>query len=144
MSGDNCELCATTGGTVLWEGAGCRVVRVSDPYYPGFCRVVLNEHIREMTDLPAERRRRMMDVVFAVERAIRELFSPDKINLASLGNMTPHLHWHVIPRWRDDRHFPEPIWGSTRREEAAARPAVSDETLRLTLQQLLSPARQEG
>jgi diadenosine tetraphosphate (Ap4A) HIT family hydrolase len=144
MPGDNCELCATAGGTVLWEGAGCRVVRVADPHYPGFCRVILNEHAREMTDLPTERRRAMMDVVFAVERALRALFSPDKINLASLGNLTPHLHWHVIPRWCDDRHFPEPVWGKMHREGAAIRPAVSDEALRLALEQLLSAARQEG
>jgi diadenosine tetraphosphate (Ap4A) HIT family hydrolase len=137
-------LCAYSGGTVLWEGAGCRVVRVADAHYPGFCRVIWNEHVREMTDLTANGRRTLMDVVFAVERAVRDLFSPDKVNLASFGNMTPHLHWHVIPRWRDDRHFPEPVWGSVQREGTAARPAVSDESLRLTLQRLLSAARQEG
>lgn len=144
MSGDNCELCATAGGTVLWEGTGCRVVRVVDPHYPGFCRVIWNEHIREMTDLPANRRRNLMEVVFAVERSMRDLFSPDKVNLASFGNVTPHLHWHVIPRWRDDRHFPEPVWGSMHREGVATRPAVSDEALRLALHRLLSAARQEG
>jgi diadenosine tetraphosphate (Ap4A) HIT family hydrolase len=144
MSGENCELCAMAGGTVLWEDAGCRVVRVADVHYPGFCRVVWNEHVREMTDLPEGRRRRLMDVVFAVERVVRDLFSPDKVNLASFGNMTPHLHWHVIPRWRDDRHFPEPVWGSMHREGTAARPDVSDEALRLALRRLLSAARQEG
>jgi diadenosine tetraphosphate (Ap4A) HIT family hydrolase len=144
MSGENCELCASSGGTVLWEGSGCRVVRVADPHYPGFCRVIWNEHVREMTDLPASRRGTLMDVVFAVERAVRDLFSPDKVNLASFGNMTPHLHWHVIPRWRDDRHFPEPVWGSVHREGTVARSAVSDEALRLSLQRLLSAARQEG
>jgi diadenosine tetraphosphate (Ap4A) HIT family hydrolase len=40
---------------------------------------------------------------------------PDKINLASLGNVVPHLHWHVIPRWRDDSHFPAPIWATAKR-----------------------------
>lgn len=144
MSGDICELCASTGGTVLWKGAGCRVVRIADLHYPGFCRVIWNEHVREMTDLPVNRRRTLMDVVFAVECAVRDLFSPDKVNLASLGNMTPHLHWHVIPRWRDDRHFPEPVWGSMQRDGAANRPAVSDEALRLTLDRFLSAARQEG
>jgi diadenosine tetraphosphate (Ap4A) HIT family hydrolase len=143
MSGDNCELCMTAGGTVLWEGDGCRVVRIADPHYPGFCRVIWTEHVREMTDLPAERRRTLMDVVFAVEFAVRDLFSPDKVNLASFGNMTPHLHWHVIPRWRDDRHFPEPVWGSVHREGTTTHPAVSDETLRLTLHRFLSAARQE-
>ncbi|HXD50505.1 MAG TPA: HIT domain-containing protein, partial [Burkholderiales bacterium] len=38
-----------------------------------------------------------------------------KINLAAFGNMTPHLHWHVIPRNADDAHFPNPIWGERQR-----------------------------
>jgi hypothetical protein len=35
----------------------------------------------------------------------------EKVNLASLGNQVPHLHWHVIPRFKDDPHFPFAIWG---------------------------------
>jgi diadenosine tetraphosphate (Ap4A) HIT family hydrolase len=54
-------------------------------------------------------------VVFEVEAALRELLQPQKINLASLGNLTPHLHWHVIPRFVDDPHFPLPIWGAQQR-----------------------------
>ena len=62
-----------------------------------------------------------MRVVCAVERAQREALAPDKVNLASLGNVVAHLHWHVIPRWRDDRHFPQPVWGAPAgRDEAAA------------------------
>lgn len=128
-SGKACELCATTGGEVLWQSSLCRVVRVADPHYPGFCRVILNAHVREMTDLDAGQRRQLMDVVFAVESVVRELFKPDKINLASFGNVVPHLHWHVIPRWRDDRHFPEPIWGRLQRERQPERPPVDDATL---------------
>jgi diadenosine tetraphosphate (Ap4A) HIT family hydrolase len=37
------------------------------------------------------------------------------MNLASLGNVTPHLHWHVIPRFADDSHFPQPVWGAAQR-----------------------------
>jgi diadenosine tetraphosphate (Ap4A) HIT family hydrolase len=105
-----CELCASDGGEVLWQDEFCRVVSVADPDYPGFCRVVLRRHVREMTDLAPEERARLMHAVFATESALRELMRPDKVNLASLGNMTQHLHWHVIPRFRDDRHFPQPVW----------------------------------
>lgn len=41
---------------------------------------------------------------------------PDKINLAEFGNMVPHLHWHIIPRYTDDSHFPESIWGLQQRK----------------------------
>jgi diadenosine tetraphosphate (Ap4A) HIT family hydrolase len=124
-----CELCATPGGMVLWDSPSCRVVRVEDPNYPGFCRVIWNAHAREMTDLDRGQRQYLMSVVFAVEAAVRKLFMPDKINLASFGNMVPHVHWHVIPRWTDDRHFPEPVWGSVHREGLVERAKVSNEEL---------------
>lgn len=121
---EDCELCQSPGGEVIWESELCRVVAVGDPDYPGFCRVILNRHVREMTDLSEDERIRLMHVLFGVERAIRALYQPDKINLASLGNMTPHLHWHVIPRWRDDRHFPQPVWATPQRAQAPLRRAV--------------------
>ena len=103
---------------MLWQNDLCRVVRVDEPDYPGFCRVILKRHAREMTDLDGAERDGLMAVVYAVEAAVRETMRPDKMNLASLGNMTPHVHWHVIPRYADDRHFPGPVWAAPRRESA--------------------------
>jgi len=111
-----CLLCSPTTESLLWHDVFCRVIWVSDDDYPGFCRVILNAHVREMTDLPPADRQRLMDVVFAVETAVREVAKPDKINLASLGNLVPHIHWHVIPRWTEDRCFPDAIWAPARRE----------------------------
>lgn len=113
---DACELCRGTGGEIVWQDELCRLVLVADDDYPGYCRVVWHRHVAEMTDLDAAERRYLMSVVFAAESALRAVVRPDKVNLASLGNRTPHLHWHVIPRWRGDRHFPEPIWGAALRE----------------------------
>lgn len=113
-----CELCNSPGGKVLWGDRFCRVVLVDDAGYPGFCRVILEQHVKEMTDLAAPERGRLMEVVFTVESAVREAVGPDKVNLASLGNAVPHLHWHVIPRWHDDRHFPAPIWAAPQRTPA--------------------------
>lgn len=124
-----CELCEQPGGKPIWRDGACRVVRVAEPDYPGFCRVIWHEHVAEMSDLTAVERRHLMHVVGAVEAAIRELARPDKINLASLGNVVPHLHWHVIPRYRDDRHFPRPIWAEPVRDTAPARTPFSDEAL---------------
>jgi diadenosine tetraphosphate (Ap4A) HIT family hydrolase len=123
---ETCELCASPGGAVLHTEPLCRVVLVADADYPAFCRVILNRHAREMTDLDSVERQRLMAVVFAVERALRETLRPDKINLASFGNMTPHVHWHVIPRWRDDRHFPQPVWGCAQRAQPARHPATPE------------------
>lgn len=114
-----CPLCTPESQDLLWHDAFCRVILVDDPAYPGFCRVILNAHVKEMTDLDEAERRRLMDVVFAVEAAVREVAQPDKINLASLGNMVPHVHWHVIPRFVGDRHFPDAIWAPAKREGTA-------------------------
>ena len=125
MATPSCELCAGPGGAVLWRDDFCRVVRADEPDYPGFCRVILARHVREMTDLAEGERERLMHVVFAVERAVRDAMSPDKVNVASLGNMVPHVHWHVIPRFADDRHFPAPVWAAARREASANPPRAA-------------------
>lgn len=119
MSEGACELCSSPGGAVLWQNELCRVVRADEPDYPGFVRVILQRHAREMTDLEPQARARLMQIVFEVEAAVRDAMQPDKVNVASLGNMTPHVHWHVIPRFRDDRHFPAPVWAPPRRERGA-------------------------
>ncbi|RIX48236.1 MAG: HIT family protein [Rhodocyclales bacterium GT-UBC] len=136
-----CELCAGSGGKVLWEVPTCRVIRVDDDNFPGFCRVIWTAHVREMTDLLPEERNGLMQVVFAVESAVRSLFAPDKINLASFGNVVPHLHWHIIPRWHDDRNFPEPIWGAVQRQGKPTVPVVDDASLTAALVKALGPAR---
>ena len=118
-----CELCDINREEVIVHKASYRVILIDDADYPGFCRVIWNDHVKEMTDLMEAEQHLMMKAVFSVESAVREIMQPDKINLASLGNMTPHLHWHVIPRFTSDRHFPNPIWGQPQRA-AALTPAA--------------------
>jgi diadenosine tetraphosphate (Ap4A) HIT family hydrolase len=129
-----CPLCEASGEEILWQDDFCRVIYVTDtPDYPGFCRVILNRHIKEMTDLAPAERSRLMMMVCKTEQAVRDVLHPDKINLASLGNVVPHLHWHVIPRFENDRHFPNPIWGEAKREAAPEQPAALVEQLKQAL-----------
>lgn len=114
-----CELCREDGGEVVYRNDKLRVVLVEDASYPGFCRVIWNAHVSEMTDLQPVDRSILMRTVCQVESALREILQPEKINLASLGNMVPHLHWHLIPRFADDAHFPHPIWAQPVRQTAA-------------------------
>jgi diadenosine tetraphosphate (Ap4A) HIT family hydrolase len=129
----DCELCRDVGGELLYQNAQLRVVWVDEPDYPGFCRVVWNRHVREMTDLAADDRNLLMSAVFVTESALRDFLQPDKINLASLGNVTPHLHWHVVPRFAEDRHFPAPIWAAPKRPP---RSMISDSSEAVLKQQL--------
>jgi len=129
----SCELCEKAGGETVWTGPAARVVLVDDAAHPGFCRVILAEHVAEMTDLDATARRELMDLVFAVERVLRRLLPVDKINLASLGNLVPHLHWHVIPRYRVDPEYPSPIWAVRVREPGGLPAPPSPAALRAAL-----------
>ncbi|MEJ0011749.1 MAG: HIT family protein [Bauldia sp.] len=110
-----CPYCDAPGGRALWMDRRCRVVLIEDTAFAGFCRVVWNDHVKEMTDLGDADRAHVMDVVAVVERALRDLLQPDKINLAAMGTQVPHLHWHVIPRFRDDTHYPDAIWAAPKR-----------------------------
>ena len=118
----NCILCEDHSlledGILVWRGDDCRVVMVHDANLPGFCRIIWNRHIKEMTDLSFVERELLMTIVFAVEGSVREVLNPDKVNLASLGNQAPHLHWHVIPRFADDAFFPDSIWSQRVRDTA--------------------------
>ena len=131
-----CELCDSDGGELLWRNKRCRVVLLNDPDYPGFCRVIWNRHVKEMSDLTAANRQHFMEIVFAVETCVRQTLAPDKVNLASIGNMTPHLHWHVIPRFHDDAHFPNPIWGERRKNTKSVNVTGLIETLRQDISNL--------
>jgi diadenosine tetraphosphate (Ap4A) HIT family hydrolase len=110
----NCPLCKENPqpeeGQLIWRGDDCRVILVDDSDLPGFCRVIWNHHVAEMTDLSYSEREHLMTLVFAVEEAVRQVMQPDKVNIAALGNMVPHIHWHVIPRFQDDAFFPGSAW----------------------------------
>ena len=120
----NCTLCKEDlkpeEGQLIWRGDDCRVIRVNDSDLPGFCRVIWNRHVPEMTNLTYGEREHLMTLVFAVEEAIRHVMHPDKVNLAALGNMVPHIHWHVIPRYKDDAFYPGSAWSKRVQETPAA------------------------
>ncbi len=129
----SCELCISANvditppafGGLVWHNEKLRVVLVDDVAHPGFCRVIWNEHAKEMTDLTPTDRVYLMDIVWEVEAAMRAVLRPEKINLASLGNVVPHLHWHVIPRFTNDAHFPSPIWSEARRDPIGLAPRLA-------------------
>ena len=110
-----CELCELQMPTVYSDDK-LAVIIVDDASFPGFCRVIWRAHVKEMSDLALDDRLLLNDAVFRVELALREVMAPAKVNVASLGNVVPHLHWHVIPRFADDTHFPNPVWAAAARQ----------------------------
>ncbi|MDR6890129.1 MULTISPECIES: HIT family protein [Variovorax] len=119
-----CPFCEGPGGRIVFEGAKLRVIRAEEAGFPAFYRVIWREHAAEFSDLSAADRVLCMEAVVVVEQCLREHLSPAKINLAALGNMVPHLHWHVIARFADDTHFPGSVWAPVQRESNAAQEAA--------------------
>lgn len=139
-----CVLCEGDGGTLIWRGTHLRVIRADEAGFPAFYRVIWNGHVAEFSDLSPAERAHCMEAVACVEEVLREHLAPTKINLAALGNMVPHLHWHVIARFEGDSHFPAPVWAGAVRDrniaqeerQTACLPAL-EATLRQTLVQRL-------
>lgn len=121
MTKSACSLCTAVGGALVFQGKKFRVIRADEAGFPAFYRVVWSEHVAEFSDLDAEDRFLCMRAVHGVEQALREHLQPTKINLAALGNMVPHLHWHVIARFDWDSHFPAPVWALALRPTDAVR-----------------------
>ena len=136
----NCLLCQSPGGTVLWQNEQLRVIDACDALYPGFTRVIWTAHVVEMTDLTTAEQIELLRVVLLVEQSQRLELKPDKVNLAAFGNVVPHLHWHVIPRWKDDPHFPQAVWAALPSADPAAQ--AVQEALRAGIQQQLSAYHQ--
>lgn len=101
---------------MIFKAEKYRVIWADEALYPGFLRVIWNEHVREFSNLSDENRNLLMNVVVTLERFVLNDMQADKCNVATLGNVVPHLHWHVIPRFTDDAHFPAPVWGSAKKD----------------------------
>ena len=125
MTAKGCVLCETPGGRLVFETPKFRVIHAEEAGFPAFYRVVWRDHEAEFSDLDAADRAHCMEAVAVVEQCLRENLAPTKINLAALGNMVAHLHWHVIARFDWDSHFPAPVWaGATRKRDDVRESAV--------------------
>ena len=129
MTNPACPLCESDGGLLVFRNHDLRIIQASEAGFPAFYRVVWNRHVAEFSDLSPTERQVCMHAVAKVEQVLRSELQPTKINLAALGNMVPHLHWHVIARFDWDSHFPAPVWAAAVRDRVPAR----EEALRAQL-----------
>lgn len=90
---------------------------IDDANYPWLVLVPRVVDAVELVDLGREQRRQLTDEIDFASRLLRAAVSPDKLNVAALGNMVPQLHVHVIARFHGDPAWPAPVWG-----RRAARP----------------------
>lgn len=74
---------------------------------------------KEFSECTREEKEMIWECLDSIEKEMLVYFKPDKINIASFGNMLPHVHWHIMARYKEDSYFPEPMWGTKQREGVA-------------------------
>jgi diadenosine tetraphosphate (Ap4A) HIT family hydrolase len=84
---------------------------VDDARWPWVLVIPRVPHTVELIDLSPGLRSQVWQEIDHVSRVFRDLFVPDKLNVAALGNQVRQLHVHVIARYRDDCAWPKPVWG---------------------------------
>jgi diadenosine tetraphosphate (Ap4A) HIT family hydrolase len=92
------------------------VVLNRDQFFPGYTLLFTKQHVTELFHLDRTVRSGLMEEVSAVAEALFRVFKPEKINYELLGNMVPHIHWHLVPRFSDEPLWPRPIWSEPHKE----------------------------
>jgi diadenosine tetraphosphate (Ap4A) HIT family hydrolase len=87
-----------------------------DQYFPGYTLLFTKNHVTELFHLDQEVRSALMDEVSLVAEALFGVYAPAKINYELLGNMVPHIHWHIVPRFVTEPLWPRPIWAEQHEE----------------------------
>jgi len=81
-----------------------------DQFFPGYTLLFTKSHVTELFFLDKELRIVLMEEVSRMAKVLYGVFSPSKINYELLGNMVPHIHWHIVPRFASEPLWPRPIW----------------------------------
>jgi diadenosine tetraphosphate (Ap4A) HIT family hydrolase len=124
MSVNDCPFCrkleAPSGApddNVVWRFPHSVALLGTWQVYRGYCILAARRHATELSALPDDVRRAYLDEMCVLARAIETCFRPDKLNYELLGNLVPHLHWHLFPRRRDDPDVRKPVWLALDRAE---------------------------
>ena len=110
----NCPLCNSENEDIIFKNDFFRVILVDE--IPGYIRIITNKHIKEFSELSDEEAINLSLAVKKIEKTMIDFLNPDKINIAALGNMVPHLHIHIIPRYINDPWWPGASFCEKKRE----------------------------
>jgi len=113
ITGTDCSICiqlATESIFKIKEFTDSILFLNEDQFFKGYCILEYKKHIEELFELSEFERNLYMKEVAHVAKSLQQAFRPDKINYELLGNKVPHLHWHIIPRFKGDPAWPEPVW----------------------------------
>ena len=113
----NCPLCERVGLAaegkypfLIHEFPQSYLMLGEHQFFPGYCVLVAKSHYQEMSDMPKKMAEDMFREMMTVSRVLQKVFRPTKLNMCSLGNVVPHVHWHFFPRYSSDPQFKDPPW----------------------------------
>jgi diadenosine tetraphosphate (Ap4A) HIT family hydrolase len=104
----SCPLCHPVNENVIFQNDFFRIILVDE--IPGYLRIITQKHVKEFSELTDEEAVELTLLTKKIEQIMIKTLRPDKINIASLGNMVPHLHIHVIPRFKNDPWWPNAVF----------------------------------
>jgi diadenosine tetraphosphate (Ap4A) HIT family hydrolase len=113
MTTPDCFMCkrlSDIGPLFIADLLSSRVYFNEDQFFPGWVFVVLKRHAVELYDLDAGERSALIEDVTRVARALARVYRPVKMNYELLGNLVPHIHWHLVPRVEGDPAPQGPVW----------------------------------
>ena len=119
MTSPVCSMCRhweDDGDLAIVELRHSRVVLNRDQFFPGYSLLFTKDHVTELFHLTPLVRGELIEEISRVAQALYDVFSPEKINYELLGNMVPHMHWHLVPRFTHDPLWPRPIWSEPHNE----------------------------
>lgn len=89
----------------------CKLLLMNDSQYPWFILVPREAGLKEIIDLSETQQVTLLRESAKLSKLLQQVFNPDKLNVAALGNMVPQLHIHHIARFKTDAAWPAPVWG---------------------------------
>ncbi|MGA1932344.1 HIT family protein [Arcobacter sp. YIC-464] len=89
-------------------------------------KIFTNDNIKELSQCNNETKMEIFRCLDIIEKIMLEYFNCDKVNIASFGNYVPHVHFHIMARFKEDSYFPEPMWGKEQRESNLELPSFKE------------------
>ncbi|WP_010302184.1 HIT domain-containing protein [Candidatus Odyssella thessalonicensis] len=90
----------------------CQLRLSKNAAFPWCILIPQRDNIIEIIDLPLQEQQLLMEEMTFMSQVMRDIFKPDKINIAALGNVVPQLHIHIIARYTTDPAWPNPVWNT--------------------------------
>jgi diadenosine tetraphosphate (Ap4A) HIT family hydrolase len=127
-----CKFCDIIAGRrkkdILFQNTWV-VVFLGRPHHLGHTQVVLREHKEDLTALSEKQLHAFVDDMVMVALILEKILKPDKLNYELFGNWVPHLHWHILPRFKNDPDFGNPP-GEPLRNKPFTHRILSEEKLK--------------